>query len=72
MPKSRPTVSQAIASQQSSDREGNAQGQRDRYNDLSKEWDDYRNKFEMIIDNEVRSYNDLYNKAQLPAVIIPD
>ena len=48
------------------------QGQRDRYNDLSKEWDDYRNKFEMIIANEVRSYNDLYNKAQLPAVIIPD
>ena len=48
------------------------QGQRDRYNDLSKEWDDYRNKFEMIITNEVRSYNDLYNKAQLPAVIIPD
>ena len=48
------------------------QGQRDRYNDLSKEWDDYRNKFEMIITNEVRSYNDLHNKAQLPAVIIPD
>ena len=48
------------------------QGQRDRYNDLSKEWDDYRNKFEMIITNEVKSYNDLYNKAQLPAVIIPN
>ena len=47
------------------------QGQKDRYNDLSKEWNKYKEKFDLIISNEVNRYNQLYDEANLPAVIIP-
>ena len=48
------------------------QGQRERYADLSEEWQSYKKKLDQIMDHEVGKYNQLYKEKGLPAVIIPE
>tara|TARA_Y100001968_G_scaffold292229_1_gene297281 strand:- start:451 stop:1056 length:606 start_codon:yes stop_codon:yes gene_type:complete len=48
------------------------QGQIDRYSDLTDEWYNYKKKLDEIIDEQIRSYNELYRLAGLPAIIIKD
>ena len=48
------------------------QGQIDRYSDLTDEWYNYKKKLDGIIDEQIRSYNELYRLAGLPAIIIKD
>ena len=48
------------------------QGQRERYADLSEEWQTHKKKLEAIMNNEVNAFNLLYKNEGLPAVIIPD
>ena len=48
------------------------QGQRQRYADLSEEWESYKKKLNQIMNNEISEFNRLYKKEDLPAVIIPE
>ena len=48
------------------------QGQIDRYSDLTDEWYNYKKKLDEIINNQIRSYNELHRSAGLPAIIIND
>ena len=48
------------------------QGQIDRYSDLTDEWYNYKKKLDEIIDDQIRSYNELHRSAGLPAIIIND
>ncbi|MEA1880941.1 MAG: hypothetical protein U9N31_00845, partial [Candidatus Marinimicrobia bacterium] len=47
-------------------------GQRERYADLSEEWQSYKKKLDQIMDHEVGEFNRLYKEEGLPAVIIPE
>ena len=48
------------------------QGQIDRYSDLTDEWYNYKKILDEIINNQIRSYNELHRSAGLPAIIIND
>lgn len=48
------------------------QGQRDRYADLVSNWEEYKNLFNDILDDEISEFNRLYEESGLPAVIFPE
>lgn len=47
-------------------------GAKDRYKDLSLEWKSYADRKQQLIDVELKAFNDLYRKLDLPAVILED
>ena len=48
------------------------QGERQRLNDLKKDWAVYQNERRDIVQNEMQRYNQLYSSLQLPALIMKE
>ena len=48
------------------------QGQRERFVDLSEDWQTYKKNLNQIMDNEVGEFNRLYKEEGFPAIIIPE
>jgi hypothetical protein len=48
------------------------QGQRERFVDLSEDWQTYKEKLNQIMDNEVGEFNRLYKEEGFPVIIIPE
>jgi len=46
------------------------QGAKDRFSDLSKQWEAFSNQRDQLIDVEMKAFNDLYRSLNLPAVIM--
>jgi photosystem II stability/assembly factor-like uncharacterized protein len=47
-------------------------GARERYLDLMKDWNVYKDERDAIIDKEMKAYNDLYKSLNIPALIFED
>ncbi|MEP1032008.1 glycosyl hydrolase [Ekhidna sp.] len=47
-------------------------GAKDRFNDLKDEWESYAERRNQLIDVELKAFNDLYKRLDLPAVILED
>ncbi len=48
------------------------QGAKERFDDLKTEWESYADRRDELIDVELKAFNDLYKKLNLPAVILED
>ncbi|MCK8520448.1 glycosyl hydrolase [Aquimarina sp. D1M17] len=46
------------------------QGAKERFDDLMKDWQVYKNERDAIINTEMKAYNDLYKSLNIPALII--
>lgn len=46
------------------------QGAKERYRDLMKDWQVYKNEHDSIIETEMKAYNDLYKSLNIPALIL--
>ncbi len=46
------------------------QGAKERYNDLMKDWNVYKNERDAIINTEMKAYNSLYRSLNIPALIL--
>ena len=47
-------------------------GARERYLDLMKDWNVYKDERDAIMATEMKAYNDLYKSLNIPALIIED
>lgn len=48
------------------------QGAKERFDDLKTEWESYADRRDELIEVELKAFNDLYKKLNLPAVILED
>jgi len=47
-------------------------GAKERFNDLMKDWQVYKNERDTIINNEMKSYNSLFKTLAIPALILEE
>lgn len=45
-------------------------GAKERFNDLMKDWEVYKNERDAIINNEMKAYNNMYRSLDIPALIL--
>ena len=47
-------------------------GAKERFNDLMKDWQVYKNERDTIINTEMKAYNDLFKALAIPALILEE
>ena len=47
-------------------------GYKTRYGDLKSQWEEHKDAYQKLLDEDVKSFNDLYKSKNLPGIILPE